>query len=111
MLRKISTCSILFIVFIISACSKKDTTPKQDRKTLLTAHSWKIKALLYRMQTDVNNSDFTNYVYNYCELDDTYTFGTDSTFIRDDNAVTCTIPVYFGPYDKATGAPTMILHS
>ncbi len=100
MLRRISACSILFIAFLITACDKKETTEKPDPKTLLTAHSWKIKALLYRMQTDVNNNDFTNYVYHNCELDDTYTFGTDSTFIRDDNAVACNIPVYFGPYDK-----------
>jgi hypothetical protein len=99
MIRNISISS-LFIVFLIIACNKKGTTVKPDPRTLLTAHAWKINALLYRMQGDAVNDDFTNYVYKDCESDDTYTFGTDSTFIRNDNVITCSIPVYFGPYGE-----------
>jgi hypothetical protein len=90
---------IIFIIFCFEGCNKKDQA-EPDRKALLTAHPWRIKALLYRMKDDVNNSNLTSYVYKDCELDDTYTFGTDSAFQREDNAFTCAILFYFGPYGE-----------
>jgi hypothetical protein len=52
------------------------------------------------MNGDIANSNLTDYVYEDCERDDIYTFGEDSTFKRDDNTFTCTIPFYFGPYGE-----------
>src|SRR5690349_2376126 len=91
---------LVLILFFIAACSKNDHIDQPDRKTLLTAHPWKIKTLLYHTKDDPSNSDFTNYGYEDCELDDTYIFGTDSTFERTDNTDVCLIPFYFGPFGE-----------
>jgi hypothetical protein len=77
---------------------------KDFSRALLTAHSWKIKALLYRMKGDAMNEDFTDHVYHFCEKDDIYTFAADSSFTRDDNVDKCSAVSVFGLYgDKWTG--------
>lgn len=98
MFRNLFICIAMTFTFFYAGCNKDEQTSEPDRKTLLTAHSWKIKALLYRPASENENSDFTSYVYGDCERDDIYTFRTDSTFIRDDNIVKCSIANYFGPY-------------
>src|SRR5438105_8719432 len=104
MLRTICVSAILLVCFFISGC-RKEKTPRQPSKfssTLLTAHSWKIKSLLYRKKDDATNSDLTDAVYKPCEKDDIYIFSADSSFTRDDNTDVCGITGVFGPYGVAT---------
>jgi hypothetical protein len=91
-------CVIFLFVMLLTACKKDTPQIQQTPAQLLTAHGWKIKSLLYRPAGDSSNSDFTNDVYNDCEKDDLYFFGTDSSFMRNDNMNVCGAVLIFGPY-------------
>jgi hypothetical protein len=101
MFRSFFAYSVLLIAAYLTSCNKKDE-PAPDRVTLLATHQWKIKACLYRMQGDASNLDFTSVVYQPCELDDIYYFGSDSSFERNESALVCSIGSFFGPWGTGT---------
>jgi len=103
MFRLFLCCFIFLYAFGFYSCGKDVpvTQPKVFSRATLTAHPWKLKALLYRKKGDSQNSDFTTFVYKNCELDDLYIFGTDSSFEREDNNDVCNFPGSFGLWGKA----------
>lgn len=99
-----SCLACLFFLIAVTGCNKEQTSPPKQGFSvqLLTAHSWKLKRLLYRQKDETTNEDFTAFEYQDCELDDIYTFGADSTFSRADAGVSCDPPFYFGPNGSGT---------
>lgn len=101
MFRLCLYCMIVLCACCACSCHKEATEkPKVFSREMLTAHPWKIKALLYREEGSSTNNDFTTHVYKPCELDDTYIFTPDSTFTREDNNNVCTTSGYFGPWGQ-----------
>jgi hypothetical protein len=98
MFRLFLCCLIFLCALGFYSCDKDApvTQPKAFSRATLTAHPWKLKALLYRKKGDSQNSDFTNFVYKSCELDDIYIFTPDSAFEREENNDVCTSTGYFG---------------
>jgi hypothetical protein len=83
-----------FIFLFISAvsCKKSDTvtnTPPKSKTILLTQSSWKVQTVLQDTNNDgTGDLDVTSSI-PACQLDNVYTFKTDSTGIMDEAAEKC----------------------
>ncbi len=75
------------IAAIFSSCSKDDDTssssPTATKLQLLTAHGWRLTTFLE------NGVDMTNAYFSACELDDIYTYYTDSSYSIDEGPTKC----------------------
>jgi hypothetical protein len=81
-----------FLFVSAASCKKSDTvtgTPAKSNTILLTQASWKIQSVgIDQDKNGVAETDVTSSV-PACQLDNTYTFKTDSTGIMDEAALKC----------------------
>lgn len=72
---------------VLNSCSKDDdnssSTPTATKLQLLTAHGWRLSTFLE------NGVDMTNAYFSACELDNIYTFYTDSLYSIDEGPTKC----------------------
>lgn len=95
--RSLPVCLLLATVLV--ACKKDDNNSKQP-VTLLTQKAWKPVFVGFDHNNDgVLNEDFSENSLAECQLDDTYVFATNGTFMIYGNANTNGCGSDGGPYN------------
>lgn len=78
---------IVVLIFAISGCKKKETTPAKTKTELLTAHYWKLTA----MTVDPPLLTVTDLYAQMspCAKDDIQKYNTNNTVVYDEGATKC----------------------
>jgi len=72
---------LLTLLTAFVSCSKNESEPKPDNKTLITQKAWVITG--YSVATDSGDVDVFNDYFDECQLDDSYLFRADNVFVID----------------------------